>query len=186
MEELTMSHCSWGQCDPGTAGDILGDTLLWADLGIWVVSNCSFLPPPQGAPAESSGPALGWRLIRYLCIPELISRESLMESLAQAQPPTGAFGVADFTEWIIEWVPKQNSFLEKQHPLFMASNHGTETIKVEQCDSGDPLQQLGHKVTHRKYAEFVSNLTGSVQALQNFSLRKYKQCESFLYTGQIK
>lgn len=184
MEELTMSHCSWGQCDPGTAGDILGDTLLWADLGIWVVSNCSFLPPPQGAPAESSGPALGWRLIRYLCIPELISRESLMESLAQAQPPTGAFGVADFTEWIIEWVPKQNSFLEKQHPLFMASNHGTETIKVEQCDSGDPLQQPGHKVTHRKYAEFVSNLLAQSRPCRIFHWGNINSVRAFYILGK--
>lgn len=46
--------------------------------------------------------------------------------------------------------------MEKQHIQFIASNHGTETIKVEQCDSGDPLQQLEHKVTHNEYAEFVS------------------------------
>lgn len=136
-------------CDPGsgTVGDILGDAWLWGDLGIWALSNCSFLPCPQGGSAESSEADVGWRLIRYQCIPELISPESLMESLAQAQPPSSAFGATDFTEWIIEPVPKQNSFLEKQHTQFMASNHGSETIKVEQCDSGDPLQQLEYKVT---------------------------------------
>jgi len=47
--------------------------------------------------------------------------------------------------------------LEKQYVEFMASNHGTETIKVDQCDSGDPLQQLECKVTRNEYAEFVSN-----------------------------
>lgn len=130
-------HC-WGHPGWHFAVMTLGD-----------LSSFKFLPATSpGCFSWIIRPRSGWRLIRYLCIPELISRGSLMESLAQAQPPTGAFGVADFTEWIIEWVPKQNSFLEKQHILFMASNHGTETIKVEQCDSGDPLQQLECKATH--------------------------------------
>lgn len=67
----------------------------------------------------------------------------------------------------------------------MASNHGNETIKLEQRDSGDPLQQLEYKVIHNRCTEFVSNSLAD-WLTQNFSLNKHKQCESFLCTAQIK